>query len=57
MAKFGWTVEKQRGSHLKLIHASGGMLIVAFHGTLSRNSVRRALRQAGIEEGEFARAL
>jgi predicted RNA binding protein YcfA (HicA-like mRNA interferase family) len=57
MARFGWNVEKQRGSHRKLVHEGRGMLIVAFHEGLSRNSVRRALRQAGIDEAEFAQIL
>lgn len=57
MARFGWTVAVQRGSHHKLVHPDRDVIIVAFHGSLGRNSVRRALRQAGIDEDEFARAL
>ncbi|GEM_PF-5941913 len=54
MARLGWRVVKQRGSHRTLQKAgSGQILIVAFHETLSRNSVRRALREAGVPEEEF----
>ncbi len=58
MARFGWTVETQRGSHRKLVHPDRtGFLIVAFHQTLGRNSMRRILRQAGIDEDAFLREL
>ena len=57
MGRFEWTVEKTRGSHRKLVHPAKGMIIVAFHKNLSRTSVRRALKQAGISEDEFARKL
>ena len=58
MGRFGWTVETQRGSHRKLVHADRtDFLVVAFHQTLGRNSVRRILRQAGIDEDEFLKEL
>jgi predicted RNA binding protein YcfA (HicA-like mRNA interferase family) len=58
MARFGWTVASQKGSHRKLVNTEQpGILIVAFHRTLGRNSVRRVLRQAGISEEEFVRAI
>lgn len=40
LGRFGWRVAKVRGSHNKLVHAERNDLIVAFHGTLSANSVR-----------------
>jgi len=58
MARFGWTVESQRGSHRKLVHPERtDFLIVAFHGSLGRNTVRRILRQAGIDEDQFLKRL
>jgi predicted RNA binding protein YcfA (HicA-like mRNA interferase family) len=58
MGRFGWTVAMQRGSHRKLVHAARtDFLLVAFHRTLGRNSVRRALRQAGIDETDFMKRL
>ena len=56
MARFGWRVIRQRGSHRTLRKAEGGaILVIAFHETLSRNSVRRALREAGVSEDDFER--
>lgn len=57
MARFGWTVVRVKGSHRILRRADGKVLMVAFHGTLSRNSVRRALREAGIDEDGFEEPL
>jgi len=58
MARFGWTVESQRGSHKKLVHPDrGGFLIVSFHRDLGRNIVRRILREAGIAEQDFVKEL
>ncbi len=58
MARFGWTVGSQRGSHRKLVHPSRrDFLIVSFHRGLGRNIVRKILRHAGIDEEEFAKVL
>lgn len=58
MARFGWAVVSQRGSHRKLENAAtGGTLIVAFHNVIRRNTVRNVLRAAGIDEDEFIRLL
>lgn len=57
MVRFGWTVESQRGSHRKLVHPDRyDFIIVAFHRTVGRNTVRRVLRYAGIDEEEFLKA-
>ena len=58
MARLGWRVETQKGSHRKLVHPTRKhFLIVAFHGTLGRNTIRRVLRQAGIDEDAFLEVL
>ncbi|MHB8604921.1 MAG: type II toxin-antitoxin system HicA family toxin [Thermoplasmatota archaeon] len=58
LARLGWTLETQRGSHRKLRHpAQPRFLVVAFHTTVSRASVRAALRDAGITDDEFLRVL
>lgn len=58
MARFGWTIESQHGSHRKLVHPDRArFLIVAFHRGLGRNSVRRILRLAQIDEEDFLREL
>ena len=53
MGRLGWRVSRIHGSHHVLKDASGRTLVVAFHATLSRHSVRRALREAGIGDAEF----
>lgn len=57
MARLGWTVARVKGSHRILRRADGRVLVVAFHANLSRNSVRRALREASIDEGTFESVL
>lgn len=53
MGRLGWHVSRTRGSHRVLKDVRGRTVVVAFHGTLSRNSVRRALREAGVAEDDF----
>jgi predicted RNA binding protein YcfA (HicA-like mRNA interferase family) len=55
MARLGWAVRRTKGSHRILNDTHGRTLIVAFHADISRNSVRRALREAGISEDDFER--
>jgi len=58
MARFGWTVRSQHGSHRKLAHPRrDDVIIVAFHDKLDRRIVRRLLRYAGIDEDAFLREL
>ena len=57
MGRCGWQVSRTKGSHRVLKNAGGRTLVVAFHKTLSRNSMRRALREAGISEEDFEREL
>ncbi len=54
LARFGWTVIGQRGSHRKLADREGTRtVIVAFHSVVRRNTIRKVLKQAGIDEDEF----
>jgi predicted RNA binding protein YcfA (HicA-like mRNA interferase family) len=58
LARFGWHEVSQRGSHRKLAHpARPGFLLVAFHSTIGRVAMQRALRAAEIDEGAFLREL
>lgn len=58
LARFGWVVASQRGSHRKLVHSERkGFIVVAFHRDVSRVVARRVLREAGIDEEEFVRVL
>ncbi len=58
MARLGWNVESQRGSHRKLVHpGSSQFIVVAFHKVIRRSSIRHVLRLAGIAEEEFIQML
>lgn len=58
MSRFGWKVERQRGSHRKLLHVdTSKFLIVAFHKKIRRPAVKKTLTRAGIPEGEFLKKL
>jgi predicted RNA binding protein YcfA (HicA-like mRNA interferase family) len=58
MARFGWTVRRQRGSHRRLVHPDRpNRITVSFHDTIGRTIVRKILRHAGIDEDEFLKAL
>lgn len=58
LSRFGWKVESQRGSHRKLVHPDReDFIIVAFHRTVGRNTIRRILRHADIDEESFLEAL
>jgi len=58
MARFGWVVEGQKGSHRKLTRAgTDRFIVVAFHNVIRRNSVRHVLKLTGITEEDFIRAL
>ena len=43
----------QRGSHLKLSHEDGRVVIVPMHRTLALGTLRSVLRQAGLSPAEF----
>ncbi|MBI2078797.1 MAG: type II toxin-antitoxin system HicA family toxin [Euryarchaeota archaeon] len=56
LARFGWSVESQCGSHRKLAHpARSDKHVVAFHNVITRNSVRQVLRHIGLDEEDFLR--
>jgi predicted RNA binding protein YcfA (HicA-like mRNA interferase family) len=54
LAKVGFEQSSQRGSHVKLRHTNGRVVIVPFHKELARGTLRSILRQAGLSVEEFA---
>jgi predicted RNA binding protein YcfA (HicA-like mRNA interferase family) len=50
----GFEQSGQRGSHVKLRHANGRVVIVPLHNELARGTLRPILRQAGLSAEEFA---
>lgn len=42
-----------RGSHRILRHTDGRTFTLAFHGQIGRNSVKRALQEANVDDRDF----
>jgi predicted RNA binding protein YcfA (HicA-like mRNA interferase family) len=57
LARLGWTVARQRGSHRILNDATGKAISVSFHGSIRRGAIRNTLRLTGITERDFLDAL
>jgi predicted RNA binding protein YcfA (HicA-like mRNA interferase family) len=58
MAKLGFLLDRQKGSHLILFRADPPTtLSVPDHRELDRGTLRSLLRQAGISPAEFSRLL
>lgn len=54
LARFGWVVVRQRGSHRTLAKPGvDRVIVVAFHKRVPRNTVRQTLRRACIDEAVF----
>ena len=54
LQKAGFARVSQRGSHVKLRHADGRVVIVPLHDELARGTLRSILRQAALSSDEFA---
>ena len=54
LGKAGFERTSQRGSHVKLRHTNGRVVIVPLHRELARGTLRSVLRQAGLSPEEFA---
>lgn len=57
LGRCGWHVARAKGSHRVLKNAAGRTLVLAFHDVVSRNTIRRTLREAGVSEEAFERQL
>ncbi len=55
--KVGFAQVSQRGSHIKLRHADGRVVIVPDHAELKQGTLRSILRQAHLTPGEFEELL
>jgi len=53
LAKAGFERTSQRGSHVKLRHTNGRVVIIPLHRELARGTLRSVLRQAGLSPEEF----
>lgn len=57
LEKAGFRLISQRGSHVKMRHASGRTAIVPLHDELAPGTLRSVLKQAGLTTEEFIRLL
>ena len=57
LARAGFCLVGQRGSHVKLRHPAGRVVIVPIHDELAPGTLKSILRQAGLTVEEFRRLL
>ena len=57
LKKIGFTRVSQRGSHVKLRHPDGRVVIVPMHKELASGTLRSILRQSGLTVDEFIKLL
>ena len=57
LVKAGWSVERQRGSHVVLYKESTGILVVPLHRELDRGTLRAIIKQSGMSKDEFLKLL
>jgi predicted RNA binding protein YcfA (HicA-like mRNA interferase family) len=53
LSKAGFEQIGQRGSHVKLRHVDGRIVIVPMHRELATGTLRSIIRQAGLSVDEF----
>jgi predicted RNA binding protein YcfA (HicA-like mRNA interferase family) len=53
----GFVQSSQRGSHVKMRHQSGKIVIVPMHDELAIGTLKSILRQAGIDADDFQQLL
>ena len=49
--KNGWIIKSQKGSHIKLQHSDGRVIIIPYHGSkdIKIGTAKQILKQLGIE--------
>lgn len=57
LGRLGFTRASQRGSHVKLRHVDGRVVIVPMHRELKRGTLASVLRQARIDAAALIAAL
>lgn len=53
LVKVGWSVERQRGSHVVLYKEGVGIVVVPLHNELDRGTLRAIIKQSGMNVKEF----
>jgi predicted RNA binding protein YcfA (HicA-like mRNA interferase family) len=57
LERLGFEEVHRRGSHAKLKHVDGRIIIIPYHNEVDRYTLRGALRDAGISEQDFLNSL
>jgi predicted RNA binding protein YcfA (HicA-like mRNA interferase family) len=53
LERLGFVEVNRRGSHVKMKHEDGRMIVFPFHDEVDRFTMKGALRDAGIDVDEF----
>ncbi len=53
LAKIGYTVARQKGSHISLRGGSGAALTIPDHNPVAKGTLRSIIRDAGLTVDEF----
>ncbi|HYM20073.1 MAG TPA: type II toxin-antitoxin system HicA family toxin [Candidatus Kapabacteria bacterium] len=57
LRRLGFQEVHRRGSHVKLTHADGRVIIIPFHNPVDRYTLKGALKDADIDIQDFLNAL
>jgi len=55
LERLGFAEDHRKGSHVKMKHEDGRMIVFPFHDEVDRFTLKGALRDAEIDLGEFIR--
>ena len=53
LERLGFSEVHRKGSHVKMRHADGRVIVFPFHDEVDRYTLRGALRDADVSEDEF----
>ena len=53
LERLGFVEVHQKGSHVKMKHSDGRVIVFPFHDEIDRYTLRGALRDADVSESEF----
>lgn len=57
LSRLGFTEISRKGSHVKMKHADGRMIVFPFHDEIDRFTLKGALRDADVDQDEFLRGI
>lgn len=57
LTRLGFAEVHRRGSHVKMQHADGRVILIPFHDEIDRYTLRGALRDADVDVEDFLKAV